>query len=51
MLVLSRKKGEKIVINGNIEITIISVGQRVKVGIEAPKDIKIVRSELLEDKR
>jgi carbon storage regulator len=49
MLVLSRKVEEKIAINGNIVITVLSVnGGTVKIGIDAPKDVKIMRSELLE---
>lgn len=48
MLVLSRKEGEKIVIDDNIVITVNRiVGQRVSIGIEAPPDIKISRGELL----
>lgn len=48
MLVLRRKAGESICINGSIEITVLVVeGDRVKIGIEAPRDMSIVRSELL----
>lgn len=47
MLVLSRKKEEGIVIDGNIEIKVTDIGDgRVKLGITAPKDKEIVRSEL-----
>ncbi|MFO0923431.1 MAG: carbon storage regulator [Pirellulales bacterium] len=47
MLVLSRKEGEEIVIGDNIKIVISRIdGNRVSVGIEAPKDVKIIRSEL-----
>jgi len=47
MLVLSRKEGEKLVIGDNIVLTINRInGNRVAVGIEAPRDIRIVRGEL-----
>lgn len=47
MLVLSRKPGEKIHIGDNITITVTYVkGNRVKLGIEAPEDVSIVRGEL-----
>jgi carbon storage regulator len=49
MLVLSRKKGESIVIQNNIVITVLSVeGDNVKIGISAPKDIDIYRKEIFE---
>lgn len=47
MLVLSRKLGETIVIDGNIKVEIVQVdGQRVRLGITAPRDVPIRRSEL-----
>jgi carbon storage regulator len=47
MLVLSRKNGESIKIGDNIEITIISSkNDQVKVGIKAPNNIEIFRSEI-----
>jgi carbon storage regulator len=47
MLVLSRKKNEKIVIDENIVITIVEVrGDKVRLGIEAPRDVPIHRSEV-----
>jgi carbon storage regulator len=47
MLALSRKKNEAIVINNNIEITILEIkGDQVKVGISAPKEVSIYRKEL-----
>lgn len=47
MLVLSRKEGEKLVIDGNIVITINRItGHRVSIGIEAPPDVRISRGEL-----
>jgi carbon storage regulator len=48
MLVLSRKKGQSIVIQENIEITILEVeGDVIKIGISAPKEVQIMRKELL----
>ena len=47
MLILSRKKDESIIINGNIEVKIVRVdGDVVKVGIEAPRDVPIHREEI-----
>lgn len=49
MLVLTRREGESLVIDGNIKVTVLSVkGGQVRVGIEAPQDIPIHRQELLE---
>ena len=50
MLVLSRKKNEKIVIDENIVITIVEVrGDRVRLGIDAPRSVPVVRQEVLEE--
>ncbi|MGN0167814.1 MAG: carbon storage regulator CsrA [Acetatifactor sp.] len=47
MLALSRKKNEAIVINNNIEVTILEVkGDQVKVGITAPKEVPVYRKEV-----
>lgn len=47
MLVLTRKEGESIKIGGNVTVTIISIqGNRVRLGIEAPLEVEIVRGEL-----
>ena len=49
MLVLSRKKGETIIIDDKIEIKVLDVaGDKVQLGISAPKEIGVVRSELNE---
>lgn len=47
MLVLSRRPGEEIIINGNIRVTVVSVkGDRVRVGIDAPESIPVDRAEI-----
>lgn len=47
MLVLTRKVGEEIVIDGHIRITISAVnGDRVKVGVAAPRDVPVNRGEV-----
>ena len=47
MLALSRKKTEAIVINNNIEITILEIkGEQVKIGISAPKEVPVYRKEV-----
>ena len=47
MLALSRKKNEAIIINNNIEITVLDIrGDQVKLGIAAPKEIPIYRKEV-----
>jgi len=49
MLVISRKINEKIKIGNDIEITIVSIDKnQVKIGIEAPKNVTILRAELIE---
>ncbi len=51
MLVLGRKVGEKLTINGNIVVQIVKIqGNRITIGIEAPADVKVLRSELNETK-
>jgi carbon storage regulator len=47
MLVLSRKAGEKLMIGDEVVLTVNRIsGNRVAIGIEAPKDVRIVRGEL-----
>jgi carbon storage regulator len=49
MLVLSRKKNESIVIDDRIVITIVEIrGDKVRLGIEAPRDVSVHRSEVFE---
>jgi len=49
MLVLSRKLGEKIYINDNICITVVDIDRgKIRLGIEAPRDVPIFRQELLQ---
>ena len=50
MLILSRKSGESIVIDGRIKITIIRVeGEAVKVGVEAPAEVPVHRQEVYDE--
>lgn len=47
MLVLSRKKNERIVINNDITIVVVEIrGDKVRLGIEAPKDVPVHRREV-----
>ncbi|MEO2015390.1 MAG: carbon storage regulator CsrA [Fuerstiella sp.] len=49
MLVLSRKKNESIVINDDVVITVIEVrGDKVRLGIQAPREIPVHRKEVLD---
>ena len=47
MLALTRKKGESLMINNNVEVTILEIrGDQIKLGISAPKDVSIYRMEV-----
>ena len=47
MLALTRKKGESIVINNNIEISVLEIrGDQIKIGVSAPKDVPIYLKEV-----
>lgn len=47
MLALTRKKGESLVINNNIEITVLEIrGDQIKIGISAPKEVPVYRKEV-----
>lgn len=49
MLILQRKKGESLSINDNITLTVMEIGaDSIKLAIDAPKEIPILRSELKE---
>lgn len=49
MLVLSRKKNESIIINDDITITVVEIrGDKVRLGIDAPKDVSVHRREVYE---
>ncbi len=50
MLVLSRKKGQSIMIGHDIEISVIDVqGEQIRLGINAPRDVTIHRKEIFEE--
>lgn len=49
MLILARKEGESIVIDGDIVVTILKIGgASMKIGIDAPDEVKILRNEIFE---
>ncbi|MED3549820.1 carbon storage regulator CsrA [Cytobacillus praedii] len=48
MLVLTRRRNESVILNENIEITILEIdGDQVKIGIKAPKEVEILRKEIM----
>lgn len=52
MLVLSRKIGEEIIIDGDIRLVVLKVkGDKVRIGISAPEAVHIVRSEIMNVQR
>ena len=47
MLALTRKKGEALVINNNVEVTILEIrGDQIKIGVKAPKEVPVYRKEV-----
>lgn len=47
MLALTRKKGESLVVNNNIEITVLEIrGDQIEIGISAPKNVPVYRKEV-----
>lgn len=52
MLVLTRRVNERVVIDDNIVVTVLEVhGEQVRIGIEAPRDVKVFREEVIERER
>ena len=51
MLILTRRAGEKLVIDGDIVLTVLEVGRggQVRIGIDAPRSHRILRGELLDE--
>lgn len=50
MLILARKENQSIMIGNDIEITVVSIkGDHIKIGIDAPKTIKVYRKELYKE--
>ena len=50
MLILSRKTNQKICVGDSIEITVIEVrGDQVKIGVEAPRTVKVFRKEIYDE--
>jgi len=49
MLILSRKKDESVIIDDGIEISVVDIrGDQVKLGIKAPRDVKVYRNEVFQ---
>ena len=49
MLLLNRNIGETIIIDGDVRITVMEVsGNQIRIGIDAPKNIKVYRNEIFE---
>lgn len=48
MLILSRKLGETILVGNNVTLTVVSIGRgKVRLGVDAPRSVPVMRSELL----
>ncbi|AEF17907.1 MULTISPECIES: carbon storage regulator CsrA [Thermoanaerobacterium] len=51
MLILTRKIGQSLIIGDDIEVMVVGIdGENIKIGISAPKDVTVMRKELLEVK-
>ncbi|MCM1329159.1 MAG: carbon storage regulator [Ruminococcus sp.] len=52
MLVVTRKNGEGLLIGENVRVTVVETSKdRVKIGIDAPPDVRIIRNELFDTER
>lgn len=49
MLVLSRKAGQSVLIGEDIRVEVLWIGNQVRLGVEAPDEVKVLRSELEEE--
>lgn len=50
MLVVSRKQNERIVVGGSVVVTVVRIsGDKVRIGIEAPADVRVIRDEIAEE--
>jgi len=49
MLILTRKPGEKLVIGGNVTVTVLAInGSQIRVGIQAPREVAVNREEVFQ---
>ena len=47
MLILTRRVGEKLIVGGNVTLTVLGVkGNQIRVGIDAPREVKVYREEI-----
>jgi carbon storage regulator len=52
MLVLGRKVGESIVIDGGIVVTVMEIkGEKIRLGVEAPRDVTVLRAEVADHRK
>lgn len=49
MLILSRRRGQSVIIDNRIEVTVVEIrGDQIKLGIDAPDDVKVFRNEVFQ---
>ncbi len=51
MLIISRKPGESVLIGQDIVVTVLEIDGKVRIGIDAPPDVTILRKEILDTKK